>query len=532
MTSRVTPEIVESTATFIANVHDVISCSPDQLTSVITRLNESVPQAVPLLNQDAWCKAPYRPSLNIIEAAEQVFAGHRVREISYATATNLTDTVDAVIRTIQSAELDHKHVVCFVTGVPGAGKTLAGLSAVHDPALRSDDKPAAVFLSGNGPLVSIVRAALLRDLTKRKKRTKDSKREITTFIQNVHSFLNYYAVKATADLPSEHVVVFDEAQRAWDGERMAFKDRGSRSEAELMLEIMARCPGWAVIVALVGFGQEIHQGEAGLQEWGRAIRESAPTWSVIASPSVASADCSEDSACLFEGPPPTEVSVEIDPALHLAVSIRSIRARMVSQWVAAMLDGNWSAAVTHFSANTEFPVVVTRDLDTARKWLYSRASEIRTPGACGLLASSGALRLRAQGIEVSSAFRRGYPYEDWFLGGSDDVRSSSMLEVAATEFECQGLELDWVGVCWAGDFAYDSHTANWVTRRFVGSRWQFVLKPAARQFVLNKYRVLLTRARKGLIIWVPRGSASDRTRDCSWMDSTAEFIMKCGIEAV
>jgi hypothetical protein len=299
-----------------------------------------------------------------------------------------------------------------------------------------------------------------------------------------------------------------------------------------MLEVMARCPGWSVIVALVGFGQEIHQGEAGLQEWGRAIRKCAPTWSIIASPTVVSADCSEDGTCLFKESSAVEVSVEIDPALHLAVSIRSTRARMVSQWVAALLDGNWTAAAMHFSENNEFPVVFTRDLDTARQWLYSRASEIRSPGACGLLASSGALRLRAHGIEVSSAFRRGYPYEDWFLGGTDDSRSSSMLEVAATEFECQGLELDWAGVCWAEDLAFDSHTANWVTRRFVGTRWQSVSKPAARQFVLNKYRVLLTRARKGLVIWVPRGSISDRTRDCCWMDSTADFVMKCGVQAL
>ena len=533
MTSTVTREIVGSAASFNTNVQGVISCSPDRLTTVIAQLNEAVPaEGITLLDHDAWCKAPYRPSLNIIEAAEQVFAGHQVREISHITATNLTNTVDAVVRAIQAAHRNQKHVVCLVTGVPGAGKTLAGLSAVHDPALRADGKPAAVFLSGNGPLVNIVRAALLRDLKRRGKKTKESEREVSTFIQNVHSFLNYYAFKATADVPSEHVIVFDEAQRAWDGERMAFKGRGSQSEAKLILEVMARCPGWSVIVALVGFGQEIHRGEAGLQEWGRAIRKSAPSWNVVASPSIMSDDGSEDSVCLFNGSSPAEVSVEIDPALHLAVSIRSTRARMVSQWVAALLEGNADGAATHFSANAEFPVVLTRELDAARKWLFSRASEIRNPGACGLLASSGALRLRAYGIEVSSAFRRGYPYEDWFLGGSGEVRSSSMLEVAATEFECQGLELDWAGLCWAGDLTFDSHPGSWVARRFVGSRWQLVSKPAARQFILNKYRVLLTRARKGLVVWVPPGSTSDRTLDCSWMDSTAEFLMKCGVPAL
>ena len=449
MTSTVTPEIMDSTANFSSSVQDVINCSPDQLTSVIARLNGAVlQQAIPVLDQDAWCKASYRPSLNIIEAAEQVFAGHQVREISYAMATNLTGTVDAVVRSIQVAERDQKHLVCFVTGVPGAGKTLAGLSAVHDPALRADDKPAAVFLSGNGPLVSIVRAALLRDLKKRGKRTKESKREVSTFIQNVHAFLNYYAFKATADVPSEHVIVFDEAQRAWDGERMAFKDRGSRSEAELMLEVMARCPGWSVIVALVGFGQEIHQGEAGLQEWGRAIRKCAPTWSIMASPTVVSADRSEDGACLFNESSAVEVSVEIDPALHLAVSIRSTRARMVSQWVAALLDGNWTAAATHFSANAEFPVVFTRDLDTARKWLYSRASEIRNSGACGLLASSGAPDYARTGSKSLLHFAGDIPTKTGFwavLMTHDPVRCSRLPRPSLNV-----KDWSWTGLAFAG----------------------------------------------------------------------------------
>ncbi len=299
-----------------------------------------------------------------------------------------------------------------------------------------------------------------------------------------------------------------------------------------MLEVMARCPGWSVIVALVGFGQEIHQGEAGLREWGRAIKEDGSTWSVVASPSVLSPNADEAGASLFDSASTFQGSLDSDPALHLSVSIRSSRARMVGQWVGQVLEGAGNAAAMYFADNSEFPIVLTRDLDAARKWLYSRAGGIQQPGGCGLVASSGALRLRAHGIEVSSAFRQGYPYEEWFLRGPDDVRSSSTLEVAATEFECQGLELDWVGVCWAEDLLYDSEVSGWVARRFVGSRWQNVLKPATRQFVLNKYRVLLTRARKGLVIWVPPGSDSDRTRDRKWMDSTAEFLVKCGLQAL
>jgi hypothetical protein len=203
---------------------------------------------------------------------------------------------------------------------------------------------------------------------------------------------------------------------------------------------------------------------------------------------------------------------------------------MVGQWVRAVLEGSSSAAAPYFAVNTEFPVVLTRDLGAAREWLRSKSGEFQWPGACGLLASSGGLRLRAHGIEVSSAFRQGYSYEEWFLRDTSDVRSSSALEVAATEFECQGLELDWAGVCWAEDLVYDSQKATWMVRRFVGARWQNVSKAVARQFVLNKYRVLLTRARKGFVIWVPPGSDSDGTRDRKWMDSTSEFLIICGVQ--
>jgi hypothetical protein len=284
-----------------ARVYDVLESSPTQLAATVLAVNAgAIGSSSPPIDHEAWCSASYRPSLNIIEAAERVFAGHEVREISHATATNLSNTVDAVIQCVIVAQKSHQRRVCFVTGVPGAGKTLAGLSAVHDPALRDGGRPAAVFLSGNGPLVKIIRAALVRDLRRRSSESRDGSRQIATFIQNVHSFLSYYAFQAPEELPPEHVVVFDEAQRAWDGKQMALKKRGHKSEAALMLEIMSRCPEWSVIVALVGFGQEIHQGEAGLQEWGRAVSCVSSTWKVVASPMVL--DCSahdEEGACLF-----------------------------------------------------------------------------------------------------------------------------------------------------------------------------------------------------------------------------------------
>ena len=518
-----------------AQVYDVVESPPAQLAATILAVTAgAVCSSSAPIDHEAWCCANYRPSLNIIEAAERVFAGHQVREISHATATNLSNTVDAVIRCVIEAQSSHQRLVCFVTGVPGAGKTLAGLSAVHDPALRDGGRPAAVFLSGNGPLVKIVRAALVRDLKRRSPTSKEGARQIATFIQNVHSFLGYYAFQAPEELPPEHVVIFDEAQRAWDGTQMALKKRGHKSEASLMLEIMSRCPDWSVIVALVGFGQEIHQGEAGLQEWGRAISCMSPIWKVVASPMVLEGSAKdEEGSRLF----PSDVTlpdgaIERNCDLHLAVNIRSYRARMVSQWVRFVLAGNARAAAELFGEASEFPVVLTRDLAAARDWLRARTGAAYGPGCCGLLASSGALRLRAYGIEVSSGFRHGYPYDEWFLRDSSDVRSSSFLEVAATEFECQGLEVDWAGVCWGDDMVFDSGPGIWDTRRFVGARWISVVKPETRRYIVNKYRVLLTRARRGFVIWVPPGSVEDPTRKQDRLDATADFLIECGIRAI
>jgi hypothetical protein len=514
------------------NVHEVIECPPEQLADTILAVGACLlnPCSQPIDHQ-AWCAGGYRPSLNIIEAAERVFAGQEVREISHATATNLSRTVDAVIRCISEAQEKSQYVVCFVTGVPGAGKTLAGLSAVHNPVLRDGGKPAAVFLSGNGPLVKIVRAALARDLRRRLPDARDGPRQVSAFIQNVHSFIGHHAFNARQDAP-EHVVICDEAQRAWDGKQMALKKRGDKSEAALMLEIMARRPGWAVIVALVGFGQEIHQGEAGIQEWGRAISRMSATWSVLASPFVLRSSIDgEESECLFPDDTPRSHSIEPNVDLHLEVTLRSHRAQMVSKWVKFVLQGNAEAANIPFDRASEFPVVLTRDLETARTWLREHNSSDHC-GSSGLLASSGALRLRAYGIEVSSGFRRGYPYEDWFLKSSSDIRSSSSLEVAATEFECQGLEVDWAGVCWGDDVVFDPEANGWDTRRFVGARWNSTASPDVRQYILNKYRVLLTRARRGFVIWVPRGAANDPTREPRRLDATAEFLMKCGVRSI
>lgn len=513
-------------------VYDVVQCVSADLVHVIRqvalcgqhRLEDHI-------DPIGWRDAPYRPSLNIIEAAERVFTGQEVREISHATAENLSGTVDCVVEAVRSAQRESRRVVCFLTGVPGAGKTLAGLSAVHNPVLRQNNRPAAVFLSGNGPLVRIVRSALVRDLRRRNCRTKDSGRQVSTFIQNVHNFLGHYALKSPDEVPPENVVVFDEAQRAWDREQMQLKKRGNKSEAELMLDIMTRCSDWAVIVALIGFGQEIHQGEAGLAEWGTALQGRSEAWSVVASPLVLDQK-SERSVRLFDGEQHAALSVRPEPKLHLATSIRSHRARLLSEWVQAVLNCDALAAKALFADSKDFPISYTRDLTIGRQWLRAHSADAPNSGDCGLVASSGAVRLRAYGLEGSSGFRRGFPFEDWFLAGPSDVRSSSMLEVAASEFECQGLELDWVGVCWGGDLTFDAKSGTWLARRFAGSRYLSVNNPTTRRFLLNKYRVLLTRARRGMVIWIPCGSSTDKTLEATHFDATAEFLESCGVPRV
>lgn len=485
------------------------------------------------LDVDTWVNSPYLPALGIIEAAEAIFAGHQVREIAHAAASSLTTTTSAVVEAVRKAKSRNRRVVCFVTGVPGAGKTLAGLTLAHEPTLRDGDRPGAVFLSGNGPLVRVVREALVRDLRRREDAPRDAARQVSTFVQNVHEFLEEHGMKQPERPPPEQVVVFDEAQRAWSAAQMQRKRGVSTSEPAMMLDVMERCPGWSVVVALVGGGQEIHDGEAGLSEWGRALSARAATWEIAASPDVLDGVSSSLAGSrLFESPPPTAIRTHATPALHLPVSLRSFRARVVTDWVNAVLAGDAGTARQLVSGDLEFPLVLTRELRVAREWLRARAATEDHLALGGLVASSGALRLRAHGIELSSGFRRGYPYEEWFLAGPRDVRSASRLEVAATEFECQGLELDWIGVCWGDDFTYSTHERSWIPRKFSGSKWRGVVDPVARGYLINKYRVLLTRARRGMLICVPRGDLADETRGPERLEQTAAFLAACGVPSL
>ena len=467
---------------------------------------------------DDWCNGEYLPTPTIIEAARHLYANQQVTEItrSHAGVENLTSTTQAVFEAIDETRRRGGKTVCFITGVPGAGKTLAGLNIIHHPKLH--DEGIGVFLSGNGPLVKVLREAIAREKVAREGVTRiEARREVETSIQNVHHFLAEYW--ETSGEPPEIVYVFDEAQRAWDAAQSKRKFSRAISEPELMLRILDRRKGPAVLVALVGGGQEINSGEAGIQEWGKALQSGFEHWHVWVTPQLNVGHHSAGDKPLFSEPP-VNIQVNEEDRLHLSVSIRAYRAERLSEYVAALLSGNGNAAREIAQHGLEdYPLVMTRSLDHAKKWLKSRQLGTRR---CGLIASSGARRLKASGLDVQKQIE----VEHWFLNSPEDVRSSYYLEDVATEFGIQGLELDWTCLCWGADFRHAGST--WTYHAFKGTKWQHVRKEVTQNYILNKYRVLLTRAREGLIVWVPPGSSADPTRVPSMYDGAARYLLHCG----
>ncbi len=510
----------------VGSVAPVQFANAENLSDVLTAAHRLANQpGAAAINPRRWIESAYRPTLSVIEAAERLYGSHGVREISHSYARNLDETTDMLAKVICDARANGTRHVCFVTGVPGAGKTLTGLNVVHDPSLRAEDGPSGIFLSGNGPLVKVVREALVLGQQRAGRRRQDSAHEVSTFIQNVHQFLRYHRENPTAK-PHEHVVVFDEAQRAWDRERMQRKQGVDASEAAELFDVMDRLDGWAVIVALVGGGQEIFLGEAGLEEWGRAVSE-RPHWQVVASPEVVTGGASVSGHRLFDPEVPPDIRVQPEPLAHLSVGVRSHRAQRLAEWVNAVLHVDVAQSRELLPDSREFPLYVTRDLDQARTWLRARCPPEADQRA-GLVATSEDQRLRAYGLERSSGFRLGFSFEKWFLMPPTDSRSSHVLEVAASEFECQGLELDWVGLCWGGDLTL-ARDGTWDYRKYRGSVWNQVRGEVEQAYVRNRYRVLLTRARAGMVIWIPPGSADDKTLEPSRFNRVHDLLIAAGV---
>jgi hypothetical protein len=472
-----------------------------------------------------WNLGEYRPVPTIIEAAIGMFADMEVDDIAKADSdpTNLTATVDTIRKVAVESMRAKTKTVCFVTGVPGAGKTLAGLKLVHDPQLRKSTQTDSVFLTGNLPLVKVLRAALALDISRRKKqRLRVAARDPKTTIDTVLGYKKTHT--KASEPPHEKIVVFDEAQRAWNAERTAeYLEKADNwigySEPELMMAILDR-HDWAVLIALVGGGQEINRGEAGIGEWGRALKTRFRHWHVAVSQQALDGAYGAG-ANLFEPTIPENLRLRILPDLHLDNPTRQFRGKTVARWAEALLDGDCETCRRVVDENPEYPIYLTRDLSAAKSWLRAAAHGTER---FGCIASSEAKRIRADGLELPPARANGV--EHWFLAPKGDVRSSFQLEVAANEFQIQGLEIDWACVCWGGDFLRGD--ADWRLKRLRGSAWQKINQAAARAYVTNSYRVLLTRARQGMVLFVTKGDDKDPTRRSSAFDLTADFLIGCG----
>lgn len=484
-------------------------------------------------NPITWINSIYKPTPTIIQAAQALYKGHSVEEISRSDsgAINLGRTSAAISDIIELSKSEKRKSICFITGVPGAGKTLAGLNIANDRH-KADEGEHAVFLSGNGSLVDVLQEALARNEVDEAKKNGDKLTKIVAlrkskaFIQNIHHFRddNLQTDKA----PIEKVVIFDEAQRAWTSEQTAsfmYKKRGIRnfsmSEPEFLISVMDRHEDWATIVCLIGGGQEINTGEAGLPEWFNAIKRKYTHWDVYAS------DMLTDQEYTYGGQLYSIVDqgqLNIQKDLHLSVSVRSFRSERLSEFIKAVLSLDAESGVELFQElQSSYPIVLTRNLQTAKHWLKAQA---RGGESYGLTAYSGAHRLKPEGIHIKSAIDP----KTWFLNGCDDVRSASFLEDAATEFDIQGLELDWTCVAW--DPSLRKGMGTWEYKKFIGTQWQNINDALRRRYLLNAYRVLLTRARQGMVIFIPHGDNEDVTRLPKYYNSICHYLQELGIPLI
>jgi hypothetical protein len=486
------------------------------------------------IDQTQWESGSYQPTPTIVEAAMALYNGHSVKEItrSDASAINLSETSDTVSEIIRfSKEKSHKSI-CFVTGVPGSGKTLVGLN-IATKHTDIGNELYSVFLSGNDPLVDVLREALARDKVRhegehgRKFKKSEVLSGVKAFIQNVHNFRDE-CYKDPNKPPIEHVALFDEAQRAWDLQMTAnFMQRKkktpnfNKSEPEFLISCLDRHPDWAVVVCLVGGGQEINTGEAGISEWIESLNRSFPDWHIYISPRLFD---SEYGTRKVLDSIKNRSNTVFNNQLHLSVSMRSFRAENVSLLVKQLLDLKPSEAQrTLADLENKYPMVISRDLNKAKQWLRKQA---RGSERYGIVVSSRAERLKPNAIYVKSPVN---PIH-WFLNPKEDVRSSYALEDVVTEFQVQGLELDWACVAWDADFRYTRD--GWEHYSFIGDHWNHIRKRERQVYLKNAYRVLLTRARQGVVIIVPSGDPNDITRKNEFYDPTFEYLQEIGFKVI
>lgn len=518
------------------NIYDVIYTNGHNLSKIFDKFKKLFCGQIQLYK---WLNSRYVPTPTIIEAAETLYNSHSVDDISQnEAAENLTKTSAAVQKIIEYSKQNHQKSICFITGVPGAGKTLAGLNIAIENQ-KTTGKNYSCFLTGNQPLVSVLSEALARDNNaKTGLSISEARTEVSSFIQIIHKFRDKSIEEERP--PVDNVVIFDEAQRAWKKDQLSkfmqekktallnkLPDEKhhkilSMSEPELLIEYMNRHQDWAVIVCLVGGGQDINTGEAGIQEWFDSLRRSYPDWKVYVSNKITEEEYVGDSSFdkLIEG-----LDCKTVEELHLAISLRSFRSEKVANFVHHLLNNEKEQAATLYQEIKKvYPICMTRDLNKAKEWIKNQtaAKNLRY----GLIASSQAKRLRAEGIWVECKCKP----EKWFLEGKDDIKSSYFMEEVATEFDIQGLEIDYAIVGWDADYRYEN--GHFECYRPSGSKWQTINKEDNRRYLKNAYRVLLTRSREGFIIFVPKGDNSDNTRKCKYYDELFKYLKSIGIQEI
>ena len=570
----------KSTTVFQPSVYDdeiynTLLTGGDKLQDLLSKVLEHAGATTEADVIDDWIISPYAPTPTIIEAARTLYENHSVEEITRHEADKVsTDaTIDYLLQIIEQSKESKKKSICFVTGVPGAGKTLVGLDVAIKQTYKDgelDKENGAVYLSGNGPLVAVLTEALAKDNQIKcrergeRKNLSDSRREVSEFIQIIHRYRDNMLAKiknpveigiveidpdkavkqeATGYGEVEHVAIFDEAQRSWTHQRIAnYLKRGGTygnklkvpnfpmSEAEFLIWSLDQREDWAVIICLVGGGQEINTGEAGITEWIKALNKSFRHWNIYISDKLTAPEYAEGQVneMLQENPNVTFVD-----KLHLAVSLRSFRAETLSDFVHSLLSFSQDAASLYQDVSQRnYPIVLTRDMEKARAWLRKMA---RGTQQTGILVTKVAARFKPLAVNILAQGDENAVH--WFLEDKTDIRSSNYLEDAATEIQVQGLELDYACVLWDADMRCNDK--QWSYFKFNGkNKWNPENNVENQKYMLNAYRVLLTRARQGIVICVPTGNnrmtadgfPEDSTRLPEYYDGTYEYLKSLGLK--
>ena len=540
------------------NVYEPLQVNASKLRDAFAAVLESIPHDTQILvTDDVWAKSGYEPTPTIIEAAIALYEENTVENIT-KHGGDIDNASLELLNIINYCRDNNRKGICFITGVPGAGKTLIGLNTAIDQFNKGEK---AVYLSGNFPLVNVLQEALTRDFVRRDKikakqenrkacTKEEARSKVKAFIQMIHHYRDLYLEGTQIEegkivpvpgyfqshtdkayIPAEHVAIFDEAQRAWTKDELCRFMREKKnikdfpfSEPEYLISCMDRQIDWGVVVCLVGNGQSINKGEAGLTEWIESIHRSYNDWDVYMSDYLLqSGDVTPEELSLIKD---QLISKE---DLHLKMSMRSFRSEKVSIFVNQLLALQKEEAAATLKELENYPIVMTRSLETAKNWLrkHNRGSE-----RMGILASSKAERLKA--ISINVRFKPDFVH--WFLEDDSDIRSSNALEDTLTEFEVQGLEIDWSCVAWDADLRLNKNENLWQHYQLrSGTKWQNIHKPQNREYQINAYRVLLTRARQGMVIVVPygdNGNPPDETRKPEWYDGIYNYLKEIGIEEI